>query len=179
METGQQINRDAEKAGLPLELSLSALRTRPASPLNDRVWRLLVFVSAGCLVAWLIPSLLGSRALFLLWVSASLLVASWVLAIRMLLLDSRAKKFWVVWLIVGSLPLINLGTKNLAWVSVFFSFVFLLFRRYRPFRHLTSRRQGWLFLIGVVLFFLTFGWPSFTMSVKADIASATEVVPAA
>ncbi len=166
-------NTDSARANetLPPELSLSGTRKKSVSRLNNPVWVYLLYVSGGCLGAWLIPSLSGLRSVPVVWVSAALLTASWVVAIRMLFVDARAKRFWLVWLILGALPLLYFGRPDLTWVPVIFSFVFLFFRRYRPYRHLTGRRQGWLFVIGIVIFLLlTAGWPSF------NSGSGTEVI---
>jgi HAMP domain-containing protein len=173
-----QGNKPEAAEGLPPELSLAGIRKRPVSPLDERVWRFLLYISGGCLAAWLVPTLSGSKGLFLLWISAVLLTVSWGAAVRMLLVDSRAKTFWLVWLIVGALPLFNPSPSNLAWASVIFSFFFLLLRRYRPYRHLASRRQGWLFLVGIIVFcLLTIAWPSFGVSGKADIPLVKEATP--
>ncbi len=88
-------------------------------------------------------------------------LASWTAAIRLLFFDARLKKFWLVWLALGFLLLLFFGSEKGIWIaSVSSSFVFLLFRRYKPYRHLTSRRRAALFLIGLfVLSLLTLGFP--------------------
>jgi serine phosphatase RsbU (regulator of sigma subunit) len=65
-----------------------------------------------------------------------------------------------VWLSGGALFIFLLRSSDGIWIaSLSFSFVFLLFRRYRPYRHLTSRRRSGLFLIGfVILILLISGW---------------------
>ena len=139
---------------LPPELTLSRMAKKPTSPLNDPVWSRLKLISAGCLAVWLLSVVSDLKILFILWVAAAVIVGSWVVAIRMLLLDSRAKKFWMIWLIAGAIPLIIPGAHGASWASVVSSAIFLLFRRYRPYRHLTSRRQGWLFLLSLIFFIL-------------------------
>jgi hypothetical protein len=78
----------------------------------------------------------------------------------MLLLESRLKKFWIVWLSGGALFILLLRSSKGIWiVSLSFVFVFLLFRHYKPYRYLTSRRRSGLFLIGfVILILLISGW---------------------
>jgi HAMP domain-containing protein len=178
VRTNAETDSGQANGALPPELSLSGTRKRPVSPLNNPVWRFLLYVSGGCLGAWLIPSLSGLRSGLIVWVSAALLTASWVVAIRMLFVDARAKRFWFAWLILGALPLLYFGRPDLTWVSVIFSVVFLFFRRYRPYRHLTGRRQGWLFVIGIVVFFLlTAGWPSFNSGSATDVITEKAAPP--
>ena len=142
------------------ELSLSGMRERPVSPLNSKVWRFVLLISAGCIAAWILQILFGLNRLVVVWIVALVVGASWVVAIRMLLLESRLKKFWIVWLSGGALFIFLLRSSDGIWIlSLSFAFVFLLFRRYRPYRHLTSRRRSGLFLIGfVILILLISGW---------------------
>jgi hypothetical protein len=145
---------------IPDELSLSGLRERQVSPLNSKVWRFVLLVSAGCVVTWILQILFGLYRPFVVWIVALVAGASWVVAIRMLLLESRLKKFWIVWLSGGTLFIFLLRSSTGIWIaSLSFAFGFLLFRRYRPYRHLTSRRRSGLFLIGfVILILLISGW---------------------
>lgn len=145
---------------IPDELSLSGMRERPVSPLNSKVWRFVLLVSAGCVVTWILQILFGLYRPFVVWIVALVAGASWVVAIRMLLLESRLKKIWIVWLSGGTLFIFLLRSSTGSWiVSLSFAFVFLLFRRYRPYRHLTSRRRSGLFLIGfIILILLISGW---------------------
>ncbi len=145
---------------IPDELSLSGMRERQVSPLNSKVWRFVLLVSVGCIVAWILQILFGLYRPFVVWIVVLIAGASWVVAIRMLLLESRLKKFWIVWLLGGALFIFLLRSFDGIWiVSLSFVFVFLLFRRYMPYRHLTSRRRSGLFLIGfVILVLLISGW---------------------
>ena len=145
---------------IPDELSLSGMRERPVSPLNSKVWRFVLLISAGCIAAWILQVLFGLYRPFVVWIVAFVAGASWVVAIRMLLLESRLKKIWIVWLSGGTLFMFLLRSSTGIWiVSLSFAFVFLLFRRYMPYRHLTSRRCSGLFLIGfVILILLISGW---------------------
>jgi HAMP domain-containing protein len=145
---------------MPDELSLSGMRERQVSPLNSKVWRFVLLISAGCIAAWILQILFGLYRPFVVWVVALVAGASWVVAIRMLLLESRLRKFWMVWLSGGALFIFLLRSSDGIWiVSLSFVFVFLLFRRYMPYRHLTSRRRSGLFLIGfVILILLISAW---------------------
>jgi len=145
---------------IPDELSLSGMRERQVSPLNAKVWRFVLLISAGCIAVWILQILFGLHRPFVVWIVALVAGASWVVAIRMLLLESRLKKFWIVWLSGGALFIFLLRSSEGIWiVSLSFVFVFLLFRRYRPYRHLTSRRRSGLFLIGfVILILLISAW---------------------
>jgi serine phosphatase RsbU (regulator of sigma subunit) len=131
------------------------MREKHVSPLNSKVWRFVLFVSAGCAVAWLLQILFGLDRPGVVWIVALVASASWVAAIRMLLLESRLKKFWIGWLSAGALLVFLIRSSSGIWIaSLSSAFVFLLFRRYRPYRHLTSRRRSALFLIGFILLIL-------------------------
>jgi len=145
---------------IPDELSLSGMRERNVSPLNSKVWRFVLLVSAGCVVTWILQILFGLYRPFVVWIVALVAGASWVIGIRMLLLESRLKKFWIAWLSGGVLFILLLGSSDGIWIaSLSFAFVFLLFRRFMPYRHLTSRRRSGLFLIGfVILILLISAW---------------------
>ncbi len=158
---------------IPPELSLAGLRRRTVSPLNDSVWKLLLLASGGCFGAWLAARLFGFQSVLVLWLVAGLTLAAWLFAVRLLLLDSKARKFWLIWLIAGALPLVWPAGTNRAWISVTFSFFFLFLRRYRPYRHLSSRRQTWLFVLGIILFiFLTVVWRNFIPAAEVGAASS-------
>jgi len=141
-------------------LSLSGIRKKHVSPLNAPVWRLALIISAGCVAAWLIGILFSFHHPIAIWTIGFMATASWIIAIRMLMLDARLKKFWIVWLAGGFLFILFLGGRSNIWIaSVSFTFIFLLFRRYKPYRHLTSRRRAGLFLLGLFIFsLLTLGW---------------------
>jgi serine phosphatase RsbU (regulator of sigma subunit) len=145
---------------IPDELSLSGMRERQVSPLNAKVWRFVLLISAGCIASWTLQILFGLNSPFVIWIVALVAGASWIVAIRMLLLESKLKKFWIVWLSGGALFIFLLRSSDGIWiVSLSFVFGFLLFRRYMPYRHLTSRRRSGLFLIGfIMLILLISGW---------------------
>ncbi len=147
-----------EEEFFPEELSLKETRKKEISPLNAPVWRYVLLVSAGCAAGWLVHVLVGFYHPIAIWLGILVTGTSWVMAVRMLLLDSGAKKLWIGWLSAGFLFLI-IKSSGIWVVSVAFVFIFLLFRRYKPFRHLTSRRRAGLFLIGFISFILlTIGW---------------------
>ncbi len=143
------------------DLFFTGLKKRPASTLNGPVWRLLLLVAAACALAWVSNRLLPAKAgIFRSGLSTLVALAGWALAVRLLFIETRARVFWIVWLVVGLLPLsVSIGARY-SWISAsVFSFIFLLFRRYRPYRHLTSRRQTALFGVGLVMFVvLTIFW---------------------
>lgn len=147
-------------AKIPKELTLSGMREKRIHPLNARVWRSVLIVSVGCATAWIFRTLLGFSHPLAVWLLALVTTASWVVAVLMLLTDARAKIFWLVWLSGGLVLLLTLWSVSEIWIaSASFSCIFLLFRRYRPYRHLTSRRKAALFLIGFIVFgLLTLGF---------------------
>ncbi len=129
------------------------LRQKETSPLNNKVWRSILIVIAACAVTVAVRIILGHESFLAVWLIGLLSLVAWFMAIRMLLLDSRLKKFWMVWLTGGFfLMLLGLGNEVI-WLAAFgTSFVFLLFRKYKPYHHLTSRRRASLFLLGLMLF---------------------------
>jgi hypothetical protein len=73
----------------------------------------------------------------------------------MLLMDSVLKKFWVGWIILsGALPILLTRDESIWLAALGGAFIFLLFRKYSPYRHLTSRRRAALFLLGFLVFIL-------------------------
>ena len=158
------------------ELFFSGLKKRPVSPLNAPVWKYILLASAGCFLAWLLnrffPAAAGNSKTIL--VAATALTA-WAIAVRLLFIQTRAKVFWIVWLAVGLIPLAASGNSAQAWIGpTFFSFVFLLFRKYRPYGHLASKRQAALFGIGLVLLIMLIPfWPPR----PASPLSASNVTP--
>ena len=69
-------------------LSLSEMRKKRVSPLNDVVWRWTLYVAVGCLAAWLTRLLFGFDHIIPIWIVAFIVLASWIFAIRMLFLDA-------------------------------------------------------------------------------------------
>jgi len=146
-------------------LSVFALsgRIQPsASPLNNRVWRWLLLIAAGCLAVVAAHRLLGHERSFPALFTGFLALITWAATVRMLLLDAGGKVFWLIWLLVGTSLLFSFPSESAMWVAgAFFSGIFLLFRKYRPYSHLTSRRQMALFLMTVLLgLLLIFGFVS-------------------
>jgi serine phosphatase RsbU (regulator of sigma subunit) len=159
-----KIDDTAPKRSALEELALTGKTKKKVSPLNAPVWRLVLQVAVGCSIAWLIHTILGFQHPLVIWILALVLGAAWVLAIRMLFLETKLKKFWIGWLIIGFLFLFLFPvSENILILSVIFSVFFLLVRRYKPYRHLTSRRKMGFFLLGTAVFcLLTIGWVSGT-----------------
>ena len=140
---------------IPDELALKELGKKEASPLNDPVWKNCLLVVLGSFLLGLFRVLLGQSHPIAAWLLALIALATWGIAIRMLLLDAILKKLWVGWIILSAVLLIFLSRDESLWIAaVGSSFVFLLFRKYRPYRHLTSRRRAALFLLGFLVFVL-------------------------
>jgi serine phosphatase RsbU (regulator of sigma subunit) len=130
------------------------------SPLDARVWRGTLYITAGSIVVWLFRILSGFEHAVSLWLAALLALATWICAIRMLLIDSKFKKFWIVWLGLSVILVLISPSVSGVWIGAgAFAFVFLVIRLYKPYRHLTSRRRASLYLIGFVVFcLLTVAW---------------------
>ena len=71
--------------------------------------------------------------------------------------------------------LLGLGDEVI-WLAAFgTSFIFLLFRRYKPYNHLTSRRRASLFLLGLILFVVLIIFPiSSGIELQVDIEEVHE-----
>ncbi len=136
-------------------LSISTTIKNKTSPLKDRVWRCTLYITAGSIFVWGFHILSGFEHAVSLWLGVLLALAAWVCAVRMLLVDSKFKKFWIVWLGLSVIPVLLSPSDSDAWMGAgTFAFIFLLFRQYKPYRHLTSRRRAALYLIGFVMFCL-------------------------
>ncbi len=133
---------------------------RAVSPLNAPVWRLALGAAAGCTLAFLFARVVGPKHAAGAWLAAVPALAAWLAAVRLLLLDTRGRRFWIIWLAGSALFVPLLGARGQGWpASVALATVFLFLRRFRPLRHLTSRRRAWLFLVAIVAAVLTTaGW---------------------
>ncbi len=140
---------------IPDELTLKKLSKKEASPLNEPVWKASLLIVAGSFLLGILRIVIGLYQPIAFWFLALFALMIWGYAVRMLLLDGKLKKFWVGWIILSIvLPIILSRDESLWMASVGGSFIFLLFRKYRPFRHLTSRRRAALFLLGVLVFIM-------------------------
>jgi HAMP domain-containing protein len=140
---------------IPDELILTKVGKTEASPLNDPVWKACLLVVLGSFLLGLLRLMPGFSHPNAAWFLALVALATWVFAVRMLLMDAKMKKLWVGWLILSAVLLIFLSRDESLWIgAVGGSFIFLLFRKYRPYRHLTSRRRAALFLLGFLVFLL-------------------------
>ncbi|MGD2245080.1 MAG: SpoIIE family protein phosphatase [Candidatus Aminicenantes bacterium] len=163
----KQNSPDRENAEQPEESSsdtfaLPGILEKKTSPLNEPVWSLLCLVLGGSFFTWLIRILFGTGTAFAIWLAALAAFGTWLAAIRMLLLVTKLKKFWIILLAAGFVFLVLTAVvPGFVYVSGSIAFVFLLFRRYKPYRHLTSRRRAALFLLGLVAFtLLTVAFPA-------------------
>jgi serine phosphatase RsbU (regulator of sigma subunit) len=140
--------------------AISATTKNKTSLLNDRVWRCTLFITAGSVCVWLFHILSGFEHAVSLWLAALLALATWICAIRMLLIDSKFKKFWIIWLGLSVILVLISPSLSGVWIGAgALAFVFLLIRLYKPYRHLTSHRRAALFLIGFIVFcLLTVVW---------------------
>jgi serine phosphatase RsbU (regulator of sigma subunit) len=144
-----------ENMHIPDELTLQKMGKKEASPLNDPVWKASLQIVLGSFLLSLMRMLIGFSDPVAIWVIALIALVIWVLAVRLLLMDAILKKFWIVWLVLSGVLLLTLSRDESLWLAALGgSFVFLFFRKYRPFRHLTSRRRAALFLLGFLVFIM-------------------------
>ncbi len=140
---------------IPDELTLKKIGKKKDSPLNEPVWKASLLILSGSFLLGLLQHIIGFSRPILSWFPALVALAIWITAIRMLLMDAKLKKFWVGWLVLSVvLPLLLSRDGSIWTAAVGGSFFFLLFRKYRPYRHLTSRRRAALFLLGFLMFVL-------------------------
>ncbi len=157
---GKEQNK--EQNGKPAEkFTLPGLHKKTVSPLNDPAWRLILFILGGSFLTWLLRIILGSKSGFAIWCVALMALATWAIVIRMLLLETKFKKFWIMLLTVGFIFLMLIVVvPAFVYVSGSITFIFLLFRRYKTFRHLTSRRRAAFFMLALIaITLLTVGFP--------------------
>ncbi|MHB8078911.1 MAG: SpoIIE family protein phosphatase [Candidatus Krumholzibacteriia bacterium] len=133
---------------------------RVPSALNEPVWRLAIGAACGCGLAFLLARVAGPGHAAGAWLVAVPALAAWLAAVRLLLLDTRWRRFWTFWLAGTALFVPLLGSRGQGWqASVVLAAVFLFLRRYRPYRHLTSRRRAWLFPVALLaVICTTAGW---------------------
>lgn len=144
-----------QDTSIPEELALKKISKKEVSPLNDPVWKACLMVVAASVLLGISRLSLGLSQPVGTWIIAVIALISWGYAVRLLLMDAVLKKVWVAWLILsGALP-VFLSIDGRLWMAALGgSFIFLLFRKYNPYRHLTSRRRAALFLMGVSVFIL-------------------------
>ncbi|MFH1845842.1 MAG: HAMP domain-containing protein [bacterium] len=141
-------------------ISPQEMRRTRVSPLSRPAWRLLLMAVAGSVLASGGNRLWGASLSLTVWFSACLAGFAWVAAVRFLLLDSRGRRFWLVWLGASMLGLLISNAHPAGmYVAASFAGIFLIFRRYRPYRHLTSARRAGMFFLGLLsVAALIFGW---------------------
>ncbi len=134
--------------------------TSQERPLKHLAWRRILLTFVGCAGAWIVHRLLGGHHALAVWLTVIILGAAWLAAVRMLLLDTAVRRFWVVWLALGAVLIIVAGSDASGyWLGLAFSITFLVFRRYRPYRSLSSARRALLFFMGLLaLACAAFGW---------------------
>ena len=171
---------------IPDELTLKKMGKKEASPLNDPVWKTSLLVVLGSFLLGLLRLVIGLSQPIASWFLALIALVIWGNAVKMLLLDGKLKKLWIGWLILSFiLPIILSRDESLWMAAVGGSFIFLLFRKYRPYRHLTSRRRAALFLLGfLVLILLGIGGRTLTIPdseepLSSEVHATDTAVPVA
>ncbi len=115
-------------------------------------WRRWLFAVAGCVLLWIAQRTVGAQTLPGLWLHVIVGWAAWIAAVRFLLLDTRARRFWIVWLVAAAAAMFIAGTDPMGrTVAIIMTIVFLVFRRYRPYRHMRSGQRARAVLVGLVL----------------------------
>ena len=136
----------------PVHTLQMSVRQRGRSHLNGPVWKLVLIIAALSLLPGLL-TLFGEDSTLRLWLTLPVASVAWFLAVRMLLLDTAIRRFWIGWLGISLIGLPISGAHPAGYlITSSFAVVFLLGRRYRPYRHLTSRRRAVVFLCGLIAF---------------------------
>lgn len=135
-------------------------RRQPPSALGRKTWQLVRLVLAASLLAAGIHHLFGPGSAAGVWLLLVVAGGAWLAVLRMLLLDTAARKFWLIWLGAGLLLIFVVGGGFAArMVALLFAGIFLLFRRYRCYRALTTRQRAGIFFLALAAFVaLTVGW---------------------
>ncbi len=106
------------------------------------MWRLCLVAASASLLAALSHWIFGHGSIAGIWLLAIITGLGWLATVRMLLLDTRLRIAWIVWLVFG---LLTLAVAHSVGMASFTSLTFLLFRRYQPLRQLSSIRRAKLF----------------------------------
>jgi serine phosphatase RsbU (regulator of sigma subunit) len=115
-------------------------------------WRRWLFAVAGCVLLWIAQRTVGAQTMPGLWLHVIVGWAAWIAAVRFLLLDTRARRFWIVWLVAAAAAMFIAGTDPTGrTVAIGMTVAFLLLRRYHPYRHMRSGQRARAFLVGLVL----------------------------
>ncbi len=130
------------------------------SPLHARSWRLILMAAAGSAAAWLIQNLFGTGRFLPVAAATTALVIAWAAAVRLLFLDMKGRGFWGLWLAVGAVFALASPAGSRLWIAgTCFSGIFLIFRRFRPFSHLSHRSRTRVFFVSLAAWSaLTWAW---------------------
>ena len=77
---------------IPDELTLKKIGKKKDSPLNDPVWKASLLVLSGSFLLGLLQLIIGYSRPILSWFPALAALATWILTVRMLLMDTKLKK---------------------------------------------------------------------------------------
>ncbi|MBC8424722.1 SpoIIE family protein phosphatase [bacterium] len=135
---------------------MSELNPKRADPRRAVTWRLALIVILCCAAAWPLRALIP-------WVPALLFGAGWTAAALFLLQESAVRRLWIVYLAL-TLPILLLSGADPTgrYIAVALNFCFLMLRRHRPWRHLSSAKRAAAFFLGLVASFLLYWdwvWP--------------------
>jgi len=137
------------------------------------MWLILALCAlSGAVMVVLPDSERAVRNTLALVVSSLSLLAAWLLAARFILMDTSARRFWLVWMAV-CLLLVSFAQQAGFVLGIVFAPLFLLFRSYKTWRHLSPKRRAQGFGLGLVALILLV--LSFRLN---DLAAASPVLTA-
>ncbi|MBU1699652.1 MAG: SpoIIE family protein phosphatase [Candidatus Eisenbacteria bacterium] len=141
------------------EVALKPWRVQP-SPINQPAWRLSLMIVLGSILAWGVHRLLGGHNAFSVWIAALVLTGTWFTAIRFLLLETRFRIFWMIYLVLAGATLVAFGPNEAGrYIAIPTFGVFLFFRTYAPYQRMLSARRAKIFFLGLIAAgFVSVGW---------------------
>ncbi|MBU1074123.1 hypothetical protein KKG45_12825, partial [bacterium] len=125
-------------------------------PHHSIAWRLILAAAASAVVVWPLRA-------FMPWLPALMLGASWTASVLFLLLDTAVRRLWIAYLVLTVPVLLLFGAESGGrQIAVSLNFCFLLLRRQRPWRLLSSAQRAAAFFLGVAALVLVswdWHWP--------------------
>ncbi|MCP4548346.1 MAG: SpoIIE family protein phosphatase [bacterium] len=129
---------------------IEATRNQKVSPMNFISWRYILRAVVLSILTGIVDIFFKDIPVLGTWVQAALAGGAWYFAVRFLLLSVKGHRIWSIFLLISAAgvlisPWFFSGYLGAMTVSV----LFLLFRRYRTYRYLTSRRRAAVWLLGL------------------------------
>ncbi len=123
--------------------------------LNEQAGRWILTIGIGSAVATLLIYVIGQTTDVVQWIAFLAAGSAWYAAIRLLLVKTRLRKTWIVWISLSLVFLVLFQDGDTGFIIALpMSAVFLTFRLYRSYRLLTSYQRITLGLMSVLFMVL-------------------------